>query len=282
MPVPTTELRGLDIVASIGATVIAGGRGATLSLSAEGIDTSSRDSANWAASLPGARTWTASAQGLFLAGSAISGAGLEVTAGAEPVAGVRSVEIGFTSGTAQTANTTSGYDARFIATRRTHTLSIETDAYDDAAAAGSGYEELFVAWRTGVTLAMTIELGASLPEITGTYRVTSIERAGEYEGFGTVTFSLEAVAAPTFTTTSANASQLSIWTAFNTAGGAAEQNVRFGPPTAASAVFSGMTYYTGQAIPTAFNISIPFTGEATLSAEWQGTGALTSAAVASI
>jgi predicted secreted protein len=276
MAAPTSILAGLDVVASIGTTVIAGGRGATLSLSAEGIDLTTRDASNWATSVAGVRTWTCSFSGVLAKSAVISGLGLQLQAAGETVKGAKVLDIGFTSGTAQTANATEGYWAEFIGTRRTLTLSLEADSYDDAS--NDGGKELFNAYTSGgsVVIVATIASGTT---ITVNCRVANIKKGGEYEGIAATSYSLEAVAKPTFVTTGINASQLAVWTAFDTTAASAVQNLRFGPPTAPGATYDGWTYYTGDAIPTAFNITVNYTGEVALSCEWQGTGALASALV---
>jgi predicted secreted protein len=283
MAAPQSIIAGREIVVAIPSgvptpvnTVVAGGRSATLSLSAEGIDLTSRDSSNWNVGQPGLRSWTISASGLFVKTGALSGAGLTVVPNSLDMEGVKNVEVGFTSGTAQTANQTDGYWATFIGTRRVHTLVVECDEYDDETSPGG--KALMTAYQTGVTIPVVTTL-TSGTTITSTYRVTSIEKGAEYEGIATCTYSLESVIVPTFVTTGITATQLTIWNAFNQTQVSNRQTLFFGSSPVPSNERAGSTYYTGEAIPTAFNITVPYTGEMTLSAEWQGTGPLSSALV---
>lgn len=60
--------RGLDILVSIGETAIGGQRNASIEMSAETIDISTKTTGDWTAKMAGAKSWTSDCDGIYLAG----------------------------------------------------------------------------------------------------------------------------------------------------------------------------------------------------------------------
>lgn len=62
--------RGLDILISVGQTAIGGQRDASIEMSAETIDVSTKTTGDWKAKMTGAKEWTSDCGGIYLAGDA--------------------------------------------------------------------------------------------------------------------------------------------------------------------------------------------------------------------
>lgn len=62
--------RGLDILLSVGQTAIGGQRNASIEMSAETIDVSTKTTGDWTAKMAGAKSWTSDCDGIYLAGDA--------------------------------------------------------------------------------------------------------------------------------------------------------------------------------------------------------------------
>ena len=65
-----TFKRGLDILVSVGSTPIGGQQNASIEMSAESIDVSTKTTGDWKAKMPGAKEWTSDCDGLYVAGDA--------------------------------------------------------------------------------------------------------------------------------------------------------------------------------------------------------------------
>lgn len=59
--------KGLDILVSVGATKIGGQRNASIEMSAEVIDISTKTTGDWTAKMSGAKSWTADCDGIYIA-----------------------------------------------------------------------------------------------------------------------------------------------------------------------------------------------------------------------
>lgn len=62
--------RGLDILVSVAQTPIGGQQNATIEMSAEPIDVSTKTTGEWKAKMTGAKEWTCDCDGLYVAGDA--------------------------------------------------------------------------------------------------------------------------------------------------------------------------------------------------------------------
>ena len=62
--------RGLDILLSVGDTAIGGQRNASIEMSAESIDVSTKTTGDWKAKMTGAKEWTSDCDGIYLIGDA--------------------------------------------------------------------------------------------------------------------------------------------------------------------------------------------------------------------
>lgn len=65
-----TTKRGLDILLSVGETSIGGQRNASIEMSAEVIDISTKTTGGWTAKMSGAKSWTADCDGIFITSDA--------------------------------------------------------------------------------------------------------------------------------------------------------------------------------------------------------------------
>jgi TP901-1 family phage major tail protein len=63
-----THKRGLDILLSIGTTAIGGQRNASIEMSAESIDVSTKTTGDWKAKMTGAKEWSCECDGLYVDG----------------------------------------------------------------------------------------------------------------------------------------------------------------------------------------------------------------------
>lgn len=59
--------RGLDILLSVGATAIGGQRNASIEMTTETIDISTKTTGDWTAKMAGAKTWTSDCDGIYIA-----------------------------------------------------------------------------------------------------------------------------------------------------------------------------------------------------------------------
>ena len=59
------EIKGVDVLIKIGSQVIGGQRNATIEMSAETIDTTTKSSGGWSIKIAGLKSWTCSADGVF-------------------------------------------------------------------------------------------------------------------------------------------------------------------------------------------------------------------------
>ena len=59
------EIKGVDVLIKIGDQVIGGQRNATIEMSAETIDTTTKSSGGWTTKIAGLKSWTCSADGIF-------------------------------------------------------------------------------------------------------------------------------------------------------------------------------------------------------------------------
>ena len=62
--------RGLDILLSVGDTAIGGQRNASIEMTTETIDISTKTTGDWTAKMAGAKTWTADCDGIYIASDA--------------------------------------------------------------------------------------------------------------------------------------------------------------------------------------------------------------------
>lgn len=60
--------RGLDILLSVGETSIGGQRNASIEMSTEVIDISTKTTGDWAAKMSGAKSWTSDCDGIYMDG----------------------------------------------------------------------------------------------------------------------------------------------------------------------------------------------------------------------
>ena len=59
--------RGLDILVHVGAKTVGGQKGCTLTMEAETIDVSNKNDFGWASTIGGAKSWSVSCDGQFIA-----------------------------------------------------------------------------------------------------------------------------------------------------------------------------------------------------------------------
>ena len=59
------EIKGVDVLIKIGSQVIGGQRNATVEMSAETLDTTTKSSGGWSTKIAGLKSWTCSADGVF-------------------------------------------------------------------------------------------------------------------------------------------------------------------------------------------------------------------------
>ena len=62
--------RGLDILFSVGSTAIGGQRNASIEMTTETIDISTKTTGDWTAKMAGAKTWTSNCDGIYIASDA--------------------------------------------------------------------------------------------------------------------------------------------------------------------------------------------------------------------
>lgn len=62
--------KGLDILVTVGSTVIGGQRNASIEMSSETIDISCKTTGDWTAKMSGAKSWTADCDGIYIADDA--------------------------------------------------------------------------------------------------------------------------------------------------------------------------------------------------------------------
>lgn len=66
----STTKRGMDILLSVGSQQIGGQRNASIEMSAESIDVSTKTTGAWTAKMSGAKSWTADCDGIFITSDA--------------------------------------------------------------------------------------------------------------------------------------------------------------------------------------------------------------------
>lgn len=62
--------RGLDLMIYVGETPIGGQRGASIEMSSETLDVSTKTTGDWTAKINGAKSWTSSCEGIMFNGDA--------------------------------------------------------------------------------------------------------------------------------------------------------------------------------------------------------------------
>ena len=62
--------RGLDVLVYVGANAVGGQKGCTLTMEAETIDVSNKNDFGWASTIGGAKSWSVSCDGQFIADDA--------------------------------------------------------------------------------------------------------------------------------------------------------------------------------------------------------------------
>jgi predicted secreted protein len=262
------------IMNSTGVT-FAGGRDASLAVNAEVIDLTHRDNSNWQVSASGTRSWSMTTNNVLLStASALTGKDMNITTSSGQLKGVTSATISFNSGNAEVVNNTDGYDTKRVGTRRSYTLSVTTQMYDESD--DLVHSQLQSIWFSGGALNVTLSILANF-SFSGVYVVTSINRSSPYEGIVECTYELSGDSAPiSIVTTGMSTNQAAIWTAFASALRVDPVIISFGPKytTPIPAGNVGKAYYRGTAILSEFSLTVPFNGEATLDATWQGTGAI--------
>lgn len=61
------EIKGVDVLIKVATKVVGGQRNATLEMSSETIDTTTKSSAGWSTKIAGMKSWTCSCDGVFFA-----------------------------------------------------------------------------------------------------------------------------------------------------------------------------------------------------------------------
>ena len=108
--------RGLDLMIYVGETPIGGQRGASIEMSSETLDVSTKTTGDWTAKINGAKSWTSSCEGIVFTGDAGYKAAVDAFIAGQSV----NIEL-------KDAEKTIGYTGKAIIT----TLSIDAP-YDDA------------------------------------------------------------------------------------------------------------------------------------------------------
>lgn len=87
-------IKGLDVIVKVGSQVVGGQRNASLEMSAETMDTTTKSSNGWAEKIAGLKSWTTSCDGIYFLDDA----------------GLKAVETAFFNGTAVDLEFSKGTD----------------------------------------------------------------------------------------------------------------------------------------------------------------------------
>lgn len=86
------EIKGLDVLIKVGSQTVGGQRNASIEMSAETIDTTTKSSNGWGTKIPGLKSWTSSCDGVYF----VDDAGYKAVMAA--FTGGNSVQLEFTNG----------------------------------------------------------------------------------------------------------------------------------------------------------------------------------------
>ena len=73
-----SAIKGLDVLIKVGAQVVGGQRNASIELSSESIDTTTKQSGGWTTKVAGIKSWTSSCDGVYF----VDDAGIQAVYGA--------------------------------------------------------------------------------------------------------------------------------------------------------------------------------------------------------
>lgn len=276
MAATTTVRSSVDFLLHAGGSSIGFGTGGTLTLNQALNDSSSDAATNWQVRTAGARSWSLQADGIInesgtiLTGHDSGGTPLSVTIGGTALKGITSAEVALSCDVAEVVNSTTGLDRALDSAARSLSLTIQGDYYDPlgtgAGALDDILDELLGTTTAGLATVLTVG-GVSLTFTARPTTASVVKSAGDILKNGLTLVSTGAV---TNGTTGLDTGTSALLTAFFTTAAAGSVTV-----LCSGADDSGNAEYTGSAIPSAINISVPYAGNATVSATLEGTGALT-------
>lgn len=266
----------VDFLLKAGGNAVGCGTGGTLTINQTLNESHSDCAANWNTRTVGPRSWSLALDALVSesGGSILTGHDngddpITVTIGGTALKGLTEVSLALALGVAEAVNSTTGLDRALDPTVRSLEVTIANDYYDPAGTGAGAYAAVLdaVTGETSAALEVVVTVGGVSLTFNAHPTTANVTKSnGEILKAGITLVSTGAV---TNGTTGLATGIGALLTAFFTAGRAAALTVLAATATADN------TEWTGSAYPTSINLTVPFSGDVTISATLEGTGPLT-------
>lgn len=278
MPAPQTTIPSVDVAIKAGGNIVGATTGGTLTASQASDEAVHDGAASWTDFTTGTRSWSVQAEGILdkTGGSLITGhddgtAPLSVTAGGNAVKGLTEAQLTLSQNLAEIVNATTGLTRTLNPTRRSAELALSFDYYDPLATGSEGFKALQDRLIGVADGALAVVFGVGGLELSFQGRPSTSTLTKSTEDILKAGLTIAVAGAITDGSSGLGAGLTALLAAYF---GRTPLTVLVGTTTADASEYSGSAYVSQ------VGLTVPFAGQATVSATLEGSGALTRSATA--
>lgn len=278
MPAPNTQQIGSNFLLKAVGTVIGGATGGTLTYSTDVRSTATKDRARWQSSTPAMRSWEISHEGLYLEGQEeIVGSGTVIKVAGAQLKGMDQLTISLSQQAAEFAAFEDALWRNVRPTTRAYELSVEGGLIDALSQDGAALAAIQNAKDAGERVPWDIDMNGFL--LSGTIAASELTLETPTEERAALSISASSHGALANTAGEADTGLALLLDNF-LADNPVPLDVALEVIGDDGAALEGAQQRTGQAWPTAIEVTIPNAEEVAISATLTGTGPLSRSAQA--